>query len=209
MPYNSNSAPTLGSLPPRDHEVRIAPVFSSSSLVFFYTPPLPPYFPPCPFPFFALTLLPSSQMFPLLYFLPSILCFHLSCVGKSPPLCSHPKHKLNLQSSFEHHGLMLPGGQGTAGRPLDVLFSLLSEMLIGAGIPAPTESGLSAWRWQTAKTGPSWELLREYDSLSVSQLYCIKHPVRSKSCTLCCEKTGKTPTVLAQHTRDTDLETSK
>lgn len=63
---------------------------------------------------------------------------------------------------------MLPGGRGTAGRPLDVLFSLLSEMLIGAGISAPTESGLSAWRWQTAKTGPSWELLREYDGLSVN-----------------------------------------
>lgn len=73
LPYNSNSAPTLGSLPPRHHEVRIAPVFSSSSLVFLYSLPLPPYFPPSPFSSFALTLLPFPQICSLscIFFLPS------------------------------------------------------------------------------------------------------------------------------------------
>lgn len=66
-----------------------------------------------------------------------------------------------------------------AGRLLEVTSSLLSETLIGAGICAPTESRLSAWRWQISKKSPSWELLRVCEGLSVNSIVSVQNPALS------------------------------
>ena len=68
-----------------------------------------------------------------------------------------------------------------SGRLLEVTFSLLSETLIGAGICAPAESRLTAWRWQISKTGPSWELLRVCEGLSVNSIVTVQ---RYRECIL-------------------------
>ena len=66
-----------------------------------------------------------------------------------------------------------------AGRLLEVTSSLLSETLIGAGICAPTESRLSARRWQISKKSLSWELLRVCEGLSVNSIVSVQNPALS------------------------------